>query len=282
VLMAVFLSIEDQGAFNVGDLILIDQTTPMFRRWNGAWPVISTTATSMRIQITDWGANYPTQSLLPQQSRWRVMRSVVTVTGPNNLSVYSDGAMINNVAFVGQSNAVSPLSVFGKLYLNVVAITGFTGNGIYAGWGAILDVNDLFSCSNGSGLYLTREALLNAETNPGSTALYLNGNTNGFIALNGKGRINPLYAVGNANAGLDLDKASVIEILNSYLQDNIIGLSATTNSTATGNTNTITQNSQFDIVVSDGALIKMSVTSALLLGSPNQTLNADGSRIDLY
>ena len=282
VLMDITTSLEDRGAFNVGDIILIDSTTPTFRRWNGAWPVVSTTATTFRILISDWGANYPTQSLLPAQSRWRQMKSIVTVTGPGNLSVYSDGATINNVAFVGQSNAVSPLSVFGKLYLNVVAISGFTGNGLYGGWGAILDVNDLFSCSNGSGLHLTREALLNAETNPSSTGLYLNGNTNGFSALNGKGRINPLFAVGNANTGLFLDKASVLEILNSYLQNNFSGLSATTASTATGNTNTITDNGQIDIIVSDGALVKMSTTSAVNLSSPNKVLNADGSRIDLF
>jgi hypothetical protein len=282
VLMDVFLSAEDRGNFNVGDILLIDGTTPAFRRWNGAWPVVSTTATSARIQITDWGANYPTATLLPQQSRWRQMKSFVTVTGANSLKIYNDGATINNVAFVGQSNAVNALGVYAEVNLNTVAIVGFTGDGLAAGWRAVLNVNDLFNCSNKIGLRLEREALINGDTNPGSTGVYLNGNSTGLSALNGRGRINPLFAVGNAGTGLFLDKAAVIEVLNSYLQNNASGLSATTNSSALGNTNTITTNTNKDIVVSDGALVKMSSTSALNLGSPNKTLNADGSRIDLF
>ena len=282
VLMDVQLSPEDRGAFNVGDIILIDATTSTFRRWNGAWPVVSTTATSIRIQITDWGAGYPTDSLLPQQSRWRQMKSIVTVTGPNVLQIYADGATLNNVAFVGQSNALNALKIFAEVSLNAVSVTGFTGNGVKAGWRAVLNVNDLFCSSNTTGLTLEREALINGDTNPGSTAVYLNGNVTGLSAYNGRGRINPLFAVGNAGTGLFLDKAALVEILNSYLQNNATGLSATTASSAVGNTNTITANSSKDIIVSDGALVKMSSTSAVLLGSPNKTLNPDGSRIDLF
>jgi hypothetical protein len=129
---------------------------------------------------------------------------------------------------------------------------------------------------------LEREALLNGDANPGSTGCYFNGNNTGLLAYNGRGRVNPLFAVGNANTGLSLDKASFIDLLNSYLLNNLTGLSATTASTASGNTNTIMNNTAKDIIVSDGALVKMSATSALLLGSPNKMLNADGSRIDLF
>ena len=283
VLMDVFLSPDDQGAFNVGDTILIDATTAAYRRWNGAWTVVSLTASSIRIQITDWGTLFPTANILPQQTRFRLMKSFVTITGPNALQIYSDGATINNVAFVGQSNAVNALGIFAEVYLNAVSVTGFTGNGINAGWRAVLNVNDLFACSNNNGLALEREALINGDTNPGSTAVYLNGNSNnGLAAFNGRGKINPLFAVGNAATALFLDKAAMVEIVNSYLQNNATGLSATTNSSAVGNTNTITINSSKDIIVSDGALVKMSSTSAILLGSPNKTLNADGSRIDLF
>jgi hypothetical protein len=282
VLMDVFLSIEDRGAFNIGDIILIDGTTPAYRRWNGAWPVVSLASGSIRIQITDWGLNFPTAAILPAQSRWRKMGSLITVTGANTLQIYSDGATLNNLAFVGASNALSALGIFAEVTLNTIAVSGFTGDGISAGWRAVLNADDLFSCSNKTGLSLGREALINGDTNPGSTAVYLNGNYNGLSAFNGRGRINPLFAVGNQNIGLFLDKAAVLEILNSYLLENTTGLSATTNSSATGNTNTITTNSNLDILVGDGALVKMSSTSALRLGSPNKTLNPDGSRIDLF
>jgi hypothetical protein len=127
------------------------------------------------------------------------------------------------------------------------------------------------------------EATLNANLSPASTGCYLNGNSNaGHVVINAQSRINPLYAVGNGNIGLYLDRAAAVDILNSYLQNNVYGLDATTNSNATGNTNTITNNGVNDIIVSDGALVKMSSTSAMLLGSPNKTLNADGSRIDLF
>jgi len=281
VLMDVFLSPDDQGAFNVGDIILIDQTTPAYRRWNGAWTVVSMTASAIRLAITDWGTLFPTAAILPQQTRFRRMKSYLTVTGSNALQLYADGATIKNLAFVGQ-NALNALGIFAEVTLNTVSVTGFTDNGVSAGWRAVLNVDDLFACSNTNGLFLTREALINGDTNPGSTAVYLNGNTNGLVALNGRGRINPLFAVGNANTALSLDKAAVVEIINSFLLNNITGLSATTNSSALGNTNTIIGNSSKDIIVSDGALVKMSSTSAVLLGSPNKTLNADGSRIDLF
>jgi hypothetical protein len=283
VLMDVDLSIEDRGAFDIGDIILIDQTTPAFHRWNGAWTIISVAATSFRLQITDWGVLFPTTAWLPQQSRFRLMKSVITVSASNQLVVYNKGATINNVAFIGQGNANCPLTALEQINLNTVSATGF-GTGIYAAFEGMLNIQDLFCCSNQNGLTLDRGATLNANYSPSSTGCYLNGNSNvGHVVFNAQSRINPLYAVGNRYHGLYLDRAAAVDILNSYLQNNgYYGLFATTDSSATGNTNTITANSYQDIAVSDGALVKMSSTSAMVLGSPNRQLNADGSRIDLF
>jgi hypothetical protein len=282
--MDVFISAQYLAELNaaVGDIVLIDGTTAPFLRWSGAWQIVSLTASSLRLQITDWGANYPTLGWLPQQSRFRLMQSLVTVTGPNQLQLQSDGLTINDVGFIGQNNSVHALYLNGEINLNTVSATGFGAGAIYTGYRGILNAADLFSCSNVNGITLDRGAVLNGDLNPSGTGIYLCGNTNGLYALNSQSRINPLFATGNANCGLALDRRGVADITNGYLENNAYGVWATTEGVAVGNTNTITSNATYDISVSDGALVKMSVTSALKLSSPNQTLNADGSRIDLF
>jgi hypothetical protein len=184
------------------------------------------------------------------------MKSLVTVTGPNALSVYAAGATINNVAFIGQSGAATALNVYAPITLNAVTFTGFTSNALFGGYQALLSVNDLFSCSNATGLALARGGRIIADLTPNNTAVYLNGNYYGLAAYTGRGTINPLFAIGNLYTGVNLDKAAIIDIFNGYIQNNAYGLAATSDSTAFGNTNTITTNSTYDITVSDGALIK--------------------------
>jgi hypothetical protein len=287
VLMDVQVSPEDRGSFNVGDIVLIDSTTPTFRRWNGAWSVISTTATSFRILITDWGSAYPTNALQPQQSRWRQMKSLVTVTANNALALYGKGATIKNLAFIGQlpapglNQANCPLVALDLVNLRVVSATNFA-TGLYAAIGGVINGQDLFCSSNQNGLTIDRGGSLNANFLPSSTGVYVTGNSNcGFEAVNAQARINPLYAVGNKTYGIYLDRAAAMDIINSFIQKNQYGVVATTDSVSTGNTNTITTNVTNDVFVSDGALVKMSSTSAVLLNYPNKVLNADGSRIEL-
>jgi hypothetical protein len=60
-----------------------------------------------------------------------------------------------------------------------------------------------------------------------------------------------------------------------------LGLFATSQSLASGQTNTISANAPYDVEVADDSLVKMVASSVLNLGSTNNVMNPDGSRIEL-
>ena len=283
VLMDVFIDTADFSAanFQVGDLIVIDQTTALYQRWTGAWPIVSTTLTSIRIQITDWGANFPLTALFAQQTRFRLLNSLVTVTGTGAVQIYGDGLTFNNVGFVGAGNAPTGLTCYGIVNLNTVAFTNFVLSGVSVATRGGLNTQDLFACSNQYGIYLEKQGILNADYSPNSTATYLNGNVVGLAqSRSAISKLNPLYAVGNQQFGVSLERHALADLYNSVILANGTGLSATMESTATGNSNIIAGN-VMDITVSGLSLVKMPGTSALTLATPNKTLNPDGSLIDL-
>jgi hypothetical protein len=59
------------------------------------------------------------------------------------------------------------------------------------------------------------------------------------------------------------------------------GLFATAQSLASGQTNTLSANGPYDVEVADDSLVKMVASSVLNLGSVNNVMNPDGSRIEL-
>jgi hypothetical protein len=59
------------------------------------------------------------------------------------------------------------------------------------------------------------------------------------------------------------------------------GLFATSQSLASGQTNTISANALYDVEVADDALVKLIASSVYNLSSPNNVMNPDGSRIEL-
>ena len=59
------------------------------------------------------------------------------------------------------------------------------------------------------------------------------------------------------------------------------GVFATSQSLASGQTNTLSANAPYDVEVADDSLVKMAASSVLNLGSMNNVMNTDGSRIEL-
>ena len=308
VLMDIYLESYDFALINVGDTILVDQIGAAafaaiegqnitdFTRWNGAWQVISKSTiltdpninlgpnntSSIRIVITDWSPNFPLLDLRQQEVRFRLMGSVVTVAGNGSLQLYSDGLTINNVAFVGQSNALTGLTCYGITNLNTVATIGFQANGVYSGTRGVLNAQDLFSCSNLNGVYMERGSILNGDLNPNGSGIYLNGNSNaGLLQLNSSSEIKPLFATGNQNFGVSLNKKSNADLYNCFIQNNGTGLSIIGESTATGNTNTISTNALNDIFVYDLSLVQMTMTSNFNTSSSIGVVTPDGSLIDI-
>jgi hypothetical protein len=284
--------------FPVGSYITIDNivgwplgvTTPNqpggLVRWAGTWPVIAHTqnqfGNNARIQITDWGANFPTTPMVPLQARWRSFQTTVQVSGSGSIQFYSDGYTFNDVLFLGQSLAQNGLTVHGILNLNDCAITGFVNNGIYGGYRAVIFDKNLYLCSNGVGLLLERGAIWEGDLSPSDSTTFIVGNGIGLIANNAQIGLNPLFASGNQFNGVSLNKLSFLELDNSkIIYNGNDGLYAVAQSLASGQSNTVSNNTAWDLEVADDGLIRMIATSALNLASPNGVMNPDGSRIEL-
>jgi hypothetical protein len=256
-------------------------------RWTGTWPVVAHVqnqwGNNARIQITDWGGNFPTVAMVPKQCRWRSFPTIVQVSGPGSIQFYSDGYTFNDVLFLGQGGAQTGLTIHGILNLNECVVIGFTINGIYGGYRAVVFNENLFLCSNGGGIYLERGAILEGDLAPNDSTTYVTGNSGvGVTASNSQIAFNPLFCSGNGNGGVVLNKMAFLEVDNSQIFYNAgIGLFATAQSLATGQTNTLTTNTLHDVAVADDALIKMAASSVYNLGSPNGQMNPDGSRIEL-
>jgi hypothetical protein len=75
-------------------------------------------------------------------------------------------------------------------------------------------------------------------------------------------------------AFLELDNSKII-------RNQGDGLFATSQSLASGQTNTPSANAPYDVEVADDSLVKMVASSVLNLGSPNNVMNTHGSRIEL-
>lgn len=297
VFVDIALGVTDMANVPVGSYIVIDKVvaypagsnTPIgdLRRWIGAWPVIAQltylNGQAARIQITDWGTNFPTAPMVPTQARWRVLPTVVNMTGGANLYFGSDGYTFNDIAFIGAANAQTALTLRGVLNLNTVVISGFKANGIYSSYRSILNTADVYSCGNTTGLYLERQAVLVGDTSPSNTILCLSGNSSnglsGFSSADGV--VNPLFCTGNNVNGITFTNLSNLEVYNSYILANGVGINSTTGSLVSGNTNTISESTGNDLQVSDSATVRMTSTSAFNLGTPNGQLNSDGSRIEL-
>jgi len=265
----------------------LNQPGPLVR-WTGTWPVVAHVqnqyGNNARIQITDWGPNFPTNVVMvPKQCRWRSFPTVVQVSGPGSIQFYSDGYTFNNVLFLGQSLASTGLTVHGILNLNDCAVVGFTWAGIYGGYRAVIFDENLFLCSNEYGIVLQRGAIWEGDLSPSNTTTYVTGNSQvGVISFNSQVAFNPLLASGNGNCGVWLDQQSFLETDNSKLIYNKnVGLYATAKSLATGQSNTMANNQFYDVAVADDGLVKMVSSSVLNLGSPNNQMNPDGSRIEL-
>jgi hypothetical protein len=284
--------------FPIGSFITIDNivgwplgvTTPnqpgALVRWAGTWPVVDHVqnqyGNNARIQITDWGANFPTTVMVPKQARWRALQTVVQVSGAGAVQFYSDGYTLNSILFLGQSLAQTGLTVHGILNLNDVAITGFVANGIYGGYRAVIFDKNLYLCSNGVGLALDRGAIFEGDLSPSDTTTFIVGNGTGVTAFNVQVNLNPLFASGNQLNGVVLNKMAFLELDNSkILYNGGTGLSASAQSLASGQSNTVSNNATWDLAVADDGLIRMVATSALNLASPNGFMNPDGSRIEL-
>jgi hypothetical protein len=284
--------------FPIGSFITIDNivgwplgvTTPNqpggLVRWAGTWPVVAHVqnqfGNNARIQITDWAPNFPTTPMVPLQARWRSFPTIVQVSGSGSLQFYSDGYTFNEVLFVGQSLAATGLTVHGILNLNDVAIVGFANNGIYGGYRAVIFDKNLYLCSNGTGLFLERGAIWEGDLSPSDSTTFIVGNGTGLVANNAQIGLNPLFASGNQSNGVSLNKLSFLELDNSkIIYNGGDGLYAVAQSLASGQSNTVSNNTTWDLEVADDGLIRMVATSVLKLASPNGFMNPDGSRIEL-
>jgi hypothetical protein len=208
--------------------------------------------------------------MVPKQARWRSFQTVVQVTGSGSIQFYSDGYTWNEVLFIGQSGAITGLTVHGILNLNDCAVCGFVINGIYGGYRSVVFDKNLYLCSNGLGLFLERGAIWEGDLSPSDTTTFITGNrANGVRATNGQLAFNPLFCSGNGANGIFLEKQAFLE------------LDTITKSLASGQSNTVSNNTGYDLAVADDGLIVMTSTSALNLGSPNLQMNPDGSRIEI-
>jgi len=256
-------------------------------RWTGTWPVVAHVQNqwgwNARIQITDWGTNFSTVPMVPKQCRWRSFPTVVQVAGSGYIQFYSDGYTINDVLFIGQSNASTGLAVHGMLNLNDCAVVGFTWAGVYGGYRAVIFNKNLYTCTNQWGIVLNRGAIWEGDLSPNDSQTYTTGNSQGGVySANAQAAFNPLFASGNGNCGIVMSQMSFIEIDNSKIISNAnTGLYCITTSLAAGNVNTLQNNSIYDVAVADNALVTLSASSAYNLGSPNNQMNSDGSRIEI-
>jgi hypothetical protein len=285
--------------FPVGSFITIDNivgwplgvTTPNqpgdLVRWAGTWPVIDHVqnqfGNNARIQITDWTPNFPTTPMVPLQARWRSFQTKVQVSGSGSIQFYSDAYTFNDVLFVGQSKAQNGLIVHGILNLNDCAGVGFSSIGVYGSYRAVISNQNLYVCSNAYGIYLDRGAIWEGDLSPSDTVTYATGNSAvGVTSEHSQIALNPLFCSGNGIYGVVVDRMSYLDLNNSKIVSNkVVGLYTAAQSLTSGQTNTIASNSTYDLQVADDGLIRLYATSALKLASPNNSMNPDGSRIEL-
>jgi hypothetical protein len=275
----------DFSQMTVGDYVIIDQAIPSFQRWTGIWPIVSASNNLITLQISDWGASFPTTTPLATQIRFQLVESVITVAGNGTIQLYADGLTIENIAFVGASNAATAISAFGVLNLDTVGFANFTANGLLAGAKGVINATNLYLSTNSTGLNLTRGSVLNGDISPSTSGVYITGNATGLYSSNSSVLLTPVYVSGNQNFGLSFDSKSFGTITNSYITNNAsVGLSITNASVAKGSNNTILTNGTTDISVAELSLVNMTDTSSgvILAGGVTATIGtpaSDGSLI---
>jgi hypothetical protein len=131
--------------------------------------------------------------------------------------------------------------------------------------------------------HLRRGPIWEGDLSPNDSTTHVTGNAGTGVTLSdSQVAFNPLFASGNGLGGVSLSKLTFLELDNSKIFYNAgDGLFATSNSLASGQSNTISTNTTWDVEVADDSLVKMIASSVYNLASANNVMNADGSRIEL-
>lgn len=284
IVLDIQLSVSDLASVLPGAMILIDKTLAHIARWAGAWPVSTVTTNSVRVIITDSGANFPADTSQPGDARYRVLNSVVSLAGP--LTVQGEGLTIQNIAFVGSGGNTVGLDIQGRAALSTLALNNFIGTALRLGYNGVQSSvvpADLFvSANEGDGINLFNSSVIDNTSTSSTTGLYITGNDgNGLAAEYSSVKLSSFFIGGNVGSGIKLNNEAYANLTSGVANNNGTGLRIDGSGLAVGNNNTFANNTALDISAVNDSKVLMTLSAGNNLSSPNGQITTDGSLISL-